>query len=342
MDWAKRLLKQAQIENKGEFITGTIFIQGQHITAPLYNMLEMIDAPDPRMPLKRESHTEKYLDFIDYIQKTHAFFRDKKNVRGSQTKPYDDLIHRIAFSFTLGLPQSYGITDLEKLKEEAKEQKTEHDKQIWSPMLRIIRQDFIDAGLGWRWQLADRRQTWRTEQLLATKHGFEPRKYLFPSHHSAAADKAKDDKLKAAKAEAEAEQQRLNRERQEREKKQEQARKEIHSRVESKIGNVLLWMMDMGYCEKHKLVGNRVAMNMFKNLGTFPTNDARQGRLIPTLEFIVSFLEIHQELPEIFFDCLHLASREQRFYDTPEYKLLTKYLETNGLTRENRTLKKAS
>ena len=48
-----------------------------------------------------------------------------------------------------------------------------------------------DAGFGWRWQLANRQQTWRTEQLLAKKHGFEPRKYLFPAYHAVVAEMKK-------------------------------------------------------------------------------------------------------------------------------------------------------
>jgi len=95
---------------------------------------------------------------------------------------------------------------------------------IWDPMLRIVRQDFIDACFGWRWQLANRQQTWRTEQLLAAKHSFEPRKYLFPAYHAVTADKAEDDKIRDEKEKAKAEEHRLQ---MEQEKKREQEQKDL-------------------------------------------------------------------------------------------------------------------
>ena len=192
IDWLQRLLAQSQNNTKDEFIPGTIFVPGQHLTAPLYNMLTMIDAPDPRLPLVRDHQTEKYLDFMKYIQDVHEFFWDTKNIRG-RNKAFDDIIQRIAFAFAIELLPAYGITDMKTLKEAAEEYQSKAETSekkvlIWDPMLRIVRQDFIDAGFGWRWQLANRQQTWRTEKLLAKNHGFEPRKYLFPAYHAVVAE----------------------------------------------------------------------------------------------------------------------------------------------------------
>ncbi|MDR0328208.1 MAG: hypothetical protein LBI05_07945, partial [Planctomycetaceae bacterium] len=121
-DWAKRLLhkKQAEKEN-GEFIPGSVFVEGDPLTAPLYRMIALLDAPDPNAPLLRETDStasEIYLNFLDYINKTHELFQ--RSVRGKQHSVYDDVIHRIAFVFTLGIPQTYGYADLESLFREGK------------------------------------------------------------------------------------------------------------------------------------------------------------------------------------------------------------------------------
>ena len=65
-----------------------------------------------------------------------------------------------------------------------KVKKKREKDQLWTPLLRLLRDDFVDAGLGWRWTLATNKQTWKAEVLLAAKHDFEPRGLLFPSRHT--------------------------------------------------------------------------------------------------------------------------------------------------------------
>ena len=151
-------------------------------------MLAMIQAPYPDILLFADDNsliaercTERYLDFMNYINKFHAFFA--KHVRGRNTA-FDDIIHRFSFVFTIGLAQHCGIGDIAALHREAKTQKTAQDTQIWSPMLRIIRSMYEEFGLGWREKLLYSRDTWQAELRLSGKHHFVPRAYLFPDYHA--------------------------------------------------------------------------------------------------------------------------------------------------------------
>jgi len=84
-----------------EFIAGAVFAPGQDLTAPIYNMLTLVEAPMPTKSLfSREecAHCDKFLTFLDYIGKAYALL--SKRVRG-RNPVYDDVIHRLAFAFTI-------------------------------------------------------------------------------------------------------------------------------------------------------------------------------------------------------------------------------------------------
>ena len=107
-------------KHEGKFTPGTIFQPQQVHTAALYNMLVMINAPDPSIQLFTEDNeiikercTDRYLDFMKYINDFHAFFA--KHVRGSRNTAFDDIIQRFAFAFTIGLAQHCGIPDIAAL-----------------------------------------------------------------------------------------------------------------------------------------------------------------------------------------------------------------------------------
>ena len=322
MGWIGRAREKAQTEKeKGEFIPGDLFIEGQPPTTLLYNMLAMIDAPDPRIKLekvKQGSRTEKYLDFLDYIQKVHALF--KKHVRGRHPAT-DDVIHRVAFAFTIGLSQTNDYT-LDLLFFEAVQQKMGNDKvQVWTPILRILREMYCKAGFGWRWAILDNGVTWRAELALAKSYDFSPRPLLFPSYVSELEKYKADQKTKSEKAAKAAES-----------KMESDAKAERDEQVKRGTYTVTYSMQRQAEASNSL---SSFAFGLFARLGSLA------GGTIPGKQFIECFLQSGRAIPAEFFEALKSVMVET---DDEKQALeeLLQYMKDNGINEENRTLRKAS
>jgi hypothetical protein len=313
MDWAKRLLakKQSTCE-KGEFVAGTIFVPDDLPTNALYRMLAAVNVPAPETPLIKSPEHDTFLTFLNYIKETHGLFQ--KHVWG-RNPVHDDVIHRISFVFTLGIPQSYGYGDVRSLFDEGKQRKQEKE-QIWTPILRIIREDFIDHGFGWRWETLESKTTWKAELRFAAEHKIKPREILFPSFHAAQAKRDNDMRLEKEEAKRKEDTARHNNEARKREEQQ-------------KAGTyVRRYHIDMN---AERLISNQFYMNNFS-----------QGLLmgmLPNKAFIEAFLQSKRSLSEAFFDALQNVTCDNDEELHALYDLVD-YLKANGINRDHRSLRR--
>ncbi|MDR1267933.1 MAG: hypothetical protein LBK82_00265 [Planctomycetaceae bacterium] len=186
---AERLIRKKHQEEEKErqdkdFVAGTIFRIGEPDTQPLYRMLERLGIEhESRLPNTPLIRSARYDVFKDYVAEIYRLFR--ANLRGKITV-YDDVIHRVAFLFAMEIPLYCNKFDLVNMFNHAKQDVNSSGKEkkepIWTPILQIIRDDFIKYEFGWRFRPVTSYISWKAEVNFAQDHGFNPRPELFPSY----------------------------------------------------------------------------------------------------------------------------------------------------------------
>jgi hypothetical protein len=326
-DLAECLVSGMPLPKPGEkFIPGSVFKLNDPETAALYRMMELLGAPFPvALPLIPEKYCEEradiFLNFLQYIGETHKLFAKYHN---GEKPVHDDVVHRVAFAFTVRKPKELGGIALESLFKESKAEVRGTKHKVWTPILRIIRDYFIEKGFGWRDELLRCENTWKAEMRYATKHGIEPRKILFPSYHAS--------KAKRVEAERKAEE--------EQKKATEKAERDRQFAIEEeqkKQGTfVPIYHMQSAEDGK-KFAESKGFFDMFAKYG-------RLHLLIPHKIFVENYLQTQRRVPEDFFDVVEIfvrqiASGGVEEQEKEDFKELINYLNECGINRENRTLK---